>query len=325
MTSCLLKKSPLTYIVRVGTFYGRKWEFVGERTESLPLVYTKTIYTMQLFSSAAPNLYTDTMNIPSRGSAVPVMYYKPSTPSTKCLFFFNGEGETTGPVSGLAKNGPLGWISKTYQPDFSIFCIQGFGWATPTDQATAYSKMKVLLGFTQVALIGLSEGAMRATVILTRGTTDPIVKDTVAFVTMSSQADDSTNLPAIKPIVASGIAVLGSGDNVNDGHAQFTQKLINELRTANPGGNYIFVPTPGTNHGGWTADTDPSAKFVTGLSIEQWLEQFFTSGVVVTPPPTPVTIKGATISYSDGTSYTPTKAIKSVAINYADGTSETKP
>lgn len=280
---------------------------------------------MQLFSSLCPNLYTDIMNIPSRGSAVPVMYYKPTTPSKKALFFFNGQGETTGPVSGLAKNGPLGWISKTYQPDLSIFCIQGFGWATPTDQAAAYAKMKALLGFTQVALIGLSEGAWRAMVILTRGSSDPIVKDTVAFVTMSSEADDSANLPAIAPIVASKIPVLGTGDVSGDIHGNFTQKFINELKAANPSGNYPFVNTPGTGHGGWLQDTDPSAKFINGLSIEAWLEQFFISGVVVTPPPTPVTIKGATISYSDGTNYTPTKAIKSVVINYADGTSETKP
>lgn len=284
---------------------------------------------MQLYSSTTPNLYTDTMNIPSRGSAVPVMYYRPSTPSAKCLFFFNGEGETTGPVSGLAKNGPLGWISKTYQPDFSIFCIQGFGWATPADQNTAYAAMKALLGFSQVALIGLSEGAWRATVILMAGVSNPIAKDTVAFVTMSSQADDSVNKPAVAPIVALGIPVLGTGDAIQEAtvdiHGIQTQQFIGYLKAANPSGNYIFVNTPGTGHGGWLQDTDPSAKFVNGLSIEAWIEQFFTGGSVVAPPPALKTITGMEIDFSDGSSYKPTKSIKSVVINYTDGSNETRP
>lgn len=280
---------------------------------------------MQLYNSAIPNLYTDTMNIPSRGSAVPVMYYKPATPSAKCLFFFNGEGETTGPVSGLAKYGPLGWISSTYQPDFSIFCIQGFGWATTADQNAAYAQMKTLLGFTHIAMIGLSEGAWRATVILMEGVANPIVKDTVAFVTMSSQADDSVNIPATKPVVALGIPVLGTGDAAQsptvDGHAQDTLKFINYLKAANPSGNYTFVYTPGTGHGGWLQDTNPSIAFVNGLSIEAWMEQFFTAA-----PPAPVkTITSVAVGYNEGAAYASPKAVKSVLITFTDGTTVTLP
>lgn len=284
---------------------------------------------MQLYSNAIPNLFSGTVNMPSRGGAVNAMYYKGALPFA--LFFFNGEAETIGPVSQGLKNGPLGWINSIFQPKYSIFWIQGFGWGSDADRNAAYAQMKTLLGFTKIALIGLSEGAMLATEILTLGAANPIAADTVAFVCMSTQGNDTTNKAAVKSIVSLGISVLGTGDALPgptvDGHAQDTQRFMGFLKTANPSGNYPFVDTPGTSHGGWTADTNPNVAFINGMSIEAWLEQFFISGVVVTPPPlpTPVTIKGATISYSDGTSYTPTKAIKSVAINYADGTSETKP
>lgn len=284
---------------------------------------------MQLYSSATPNLFAGTVNMPSRGGAVNAMYYKGTMPFA--LFFFNGMGETTGPVSQGLKNGPLGWINPSFQPKYSIFWIQGFGWGSDADRNAVYAQMKTLLGFTKVALIGLSEGAMLATEILTLGAKNPIAADTVAFVCMSSQADDPVNKPAVAPIVALGIPVMGTGDagpdSTVDGHAQFTQKFTGYLQAANPKGTYPFVNTLGTGHGGWTADTNPNAAFINGMSIETWIMQYASGGgtVVIPPSPTPITIKGTVISYSDGTSYTPTKAIKSVVINYTDGTSETKP
>lgn len=283
---------------------------------------------MQLYSSSTPNLYAGTVNMPSRGGSVNTMYYL-SPGSKKAIFFFNGEGETTGPVSQGLKNGPLGWIGSTYQPDISIFWIQGFGWGSVPDQNAVYAQMKALLGFTQIAMVGLSEGAWRATVILTAGASNPIAKDTVAFFCMSSQGDDTVNKPAVNPIVALGIPVVGSGDAIQDStvdiHAIQTQEFIGYLKAANPSGNYVFIDTPGTGHGGFLQNCNPTAKFINGMSIEQWFEQFFTGGSVVAPPPAPVTIKAVAIAYSDGTGYAPTKAIKSVVINYTDGTSETKP
>lgn len=282
---------------------------------------------MQQYSSSIPNLFTDTIAIPSRGSAIPFMYYKPVKPSAKCYVFFNGMGETSGPVSGLAKYGPLSAISASFQPDWSAFCIQGVGWASVADQQAAYLKLKTLLGFSQIVLTGISEGAMLATEILMRGITDPIVKDTVAFIPMSSQGDDSVNKPVVGSIVSLKIPVCGVGDMIGDIHGLQTEQLIQYLKTANTSGNYIFVNTPGTGHGGWLADYSSTSVQYNGGNIYTWSGPFFSSGTVVNPPIPPVvkTITSATIGFSDGTSYKPTKIIKSIVINYTDGTNETKP
>lgn len=276
---------------------------------------------MQLYSSSTPNLYAGTVNIPSRGGAVNAMYYKGT--SKRALFFFNGEGETTGPVSQGLKNGPLGLIGTNWQPADSIFWIQGFGWASTADQNSVYAQMKTLLGFTQIAMIGLSEGAWRATAILAQGKSNPIAADTVAFLCMSSQADDSVDKPAAPIIAGLGITVIGTGDALPgptvDGHAQFTQGFINELLAAKPGGPFKFYDTPGTGHGGFQQNCLPTSTLYGGTNIYAVFDPLFTGGTVVAPPPpAPVTITGLT--YSDGSKYTPTHAIKSVVINYADGT-----
>ena len=281
---------------------------------------------MQLYSSATPNLYAGTVNMPSRpGGVVNAMYYKGT--SKKAYFFFNGEGETTGPVSQGLKNGPLGLIGASWQPEDSFFWIQGFGWASTADQNAVYAQMKALLGFTQIAMIGLSEGAWRATVILTQGKANPIAADTVAFLCMSSQGDDSVNKPAVTPIVSLGITVIGTGDAAQDStvdiHAIQTQQLINYLLAAKAGGPFKFYDTPGTGHGGFQQNCSPTSTLYGGTNIYAVLDPLFTRGTVVTPPPPPKTITTVSVSFNSGPAFTSSHPVKSVVISYTDGTAAT--
>jgi hypothetical protein len=282
---------------------------------------------MQLYSSATPNLYAGTVNTVSKG-AMNLLYYKGT--SKRAYFCFNGQDETTGPVSQLLKNLPLGLINANWQPQDSFFCIQGFGWASTADQNAVYAQMKALLGFTQIAMIGLSEGAWRATVILMQGKANPIAADTVAFLCMSSQADDSVDKPAAPIIAGLGITVIGTGDALPgptvDGHAQFTQAFINELLAAKAGGPFKFYDTPGTGHGGFQQNCSPTSTLYSGTNIYAVFDPLFTGGTVVTPPPPPpVTITSLTIGYSDGTKYTPTKPVRSALLTFTDGTTTSLP
>lgn len=288
---------------------------------------------MTPFSTSQPNLFSDTIS-GSRGTHN-VLVYLPSDYKTKSypvIYMFNGSGEDSGAVSVLTLNGPLGLISPTYQPACVILCVQAVGWDNQQDQI--YTTLKARYNTNKAILYGLSEGGWVATSIvggeLMPGVTEPgpnnsISQDTVCLIVMSSQADSSVYTPAVPLVVKMGIPVLGSGDIVNDVHADDTQGFINALKAANSKGNYTFVNTPGTGHGGWENNWNPANKFVNGQDITTWALSFTS---IVVPPPPPVTIKSVVVTNSDASSETlPStgKIIKSLLVTYTDGSTQTLP
>jgi hypothetical protein len=272
------------------------------------------IYVMTPYNNI-PNLFSDTIT-GAKGN-YNILVYLPSDYLTKqypCVLFYNGRGEDTGDVSALAKYSILYEIaSNGYKPSCVALCVQALGWEP--QQNTIYTTLKKRYNFGKVVLTGLSEGAWVSTDILgglsmpgltVPGPNNPIQADTVCFVSMSSQADINSYGPAVPLIAKSGIPVLGTGDLAGDSHAVDTDNMIIALQKANPSGNYTFINTPGTGHGGWNTLSDPNYKLPNGQNIWDWALSFAGGPVVVAPPTTtPVTptapILIATIQvYSDG-------------------------
>jgi hypothetical protein len=290
---------------------------------------------MTLYNSSIPNLFVDTVT-GSRGIHNVLVYLPPDykTKSYPLVYDFNGSGEDSGPETVLDENGPFPWISATYQPPCVIVCVQGVGW--DNQQNTIYTTLKARYntGNGMTILYGLSEGGWVATAIIggedmpgatEPGPNNPMLKDVIALITMSSEANSSEYTPAIAPIVKMGIAVLGSGDPAGDTHASDDQNFINALKAANPNGKYYFVNTPGTGHGGWTTNWNPALKFVNGQDITTWALSLITT---TAPPPPPITIKSIVVTNSDSSSETlpPTgKTIKSLVATYTDGSTQTLP
>lgn len=265
------------------------------------------------------NVFTDTIT-GSKGT-YNVMVYLPADYQTKqypCFYFFNGRGEDTGGVAALAKWGPLAMISASFQPQFIALAVQAVGW--DNQQNAIYTTLKARYNFGKVVLTGISEGGWVATAIMgginmpsctEPGANNPVQKDVVAFIPMSAQIDSSIYTPAVvSTIAASGVPVLGFGDDPGDIYGINTHNLIKALVAANPSGNYTFINTPGTGHGGWDTDYSPSSTQVNGGNIYDWASKVIAPPVstplpVVTPPPvttppaTPTLIATVQV-YSDG-------------------------
>lgn len=255
-----------------------------------------------------PNLYTDTIT-DANGQTLPLMVYLPSDYKIRqypCFYFFNGRGEDTGGASKMAVWGPLAMISSSYQPPFIAMAVQAVGW--DASQSTIYTTLKARYNFGKVVLTGISEGAWLATNVMAKYPNDPLAKDVVAFIPMSSQADATSYNQAVKPIIASGIPVMGFGDDPGDVHGIDTHNFIKALVTANPEGNYTFVNTPGTGHGGWNTNYATTSTQAGGTNVYNWALKFVSyTPPITTPPPTttppPVTTPTlvATVQvYSDG-------------------------
>ena len=283
-----------------------------------------------------PNLYVDSIS-GSRG-AHNVLVYAPADYLTKqypCVMYFNGAGEDSGDVSVLAKYALLFEIATAgYQPKCIAICVEALAWDNQQD--TIYTTLKKKYNWNKLILNGISEGGWEATCVLAGinmpgvtgpGAGNPMTADAVCAILMSSQADATVYPQAVAPIVKMGIPVLGSGDNPGDSHGIDTNNFILALQKANPNGNYTFINTPGTGHGGWNALSGPTYKLPNGQYIWDWALSF--AGSATTAPPVTTTPPVTTPPVTTPPVVTPPvstpKTIKSILVTYSDGTTLTLP